>query len=225
MLGHDLRNPLNAITITVKLLLRGSVDERTARPLERILTSARRMSNMVTQLLDLTRSRLAGGITLQKQYVELGGLVTEVVDELRRAYPGRMVAWEPPPEVHVAADRDRLAQVVSNLLGNALEHGDASQPVTVELSTEDGDVKLIVHNQGPPIAPEIMPVLFEPFRATRGDRSRGLGLGLFITEQIVLAHGGKVEVSSTVERGTTFQVHLPRPVNEESEQPVRKVIP
>jgi signal transduction histidine kinase len=225
MLGHDLRNPLNAITITAKLLLRGTEDERATRPLERILSSARRMSNMVTQLLDLTRSRLAGGITIQKSAVELGALVTEVVEELRRAYPGRLVVWTPPAPLQVAVDRDRLAQVVSNLLGNALEHGDAAYPVTMDLSVIDGAVMLTVHNEGTPIAPEVMPVLFEPFRITRGDRSRGLGLGLFITEQIVLAHGGRVEVSSTAETGTTFQVQLPRDVNDESEQPDRKVLP
>jgi signal transduction histidine kinase len=126
--------------------------------------------------------------------------------------------------VLVSADRDRLAQVVSNLLGNALEHGDATRAVTVALVGGD-DVALTVHNEGPAIAPEIMPVLFEPFRVTRGERSRGLGLGLYITEQIVLAHGGRVDVSSSVEGGTTFVVHLPRFVNEEGQQPAQKVVP
>jgi signal transduction histidine kinase len=222
MLGHDLRNPLNAITITVKLLLRGTEDERAIRAMERILSSAARMSNMVTQLLDLTRSRLAGGITIQKRAVDLGALVTEVVEELRRAHPGRTVAWTPPAPLQVPVDRDRLAQVVSNLLGNALEHGDAAHPVTLDLSVTDGAVRLTVHNEGTPIAPEVMPVLFEPFRITRGDRSRGLGLGLFITEQIVLAHGGHVEVSSTAEGGTTFQVHLPRDVKDEQSNPTER---
>jgi PAS domain S-box-containing protein len=224
MLGHDLRNPLNAITITARLLARSPMSERDHTAVERILTSARRMSNMVTQLLDLTRSRLAGGIPLQKEMIDVVGIVSEVVDELRRGFPGRNIEWTPPAEVLVSADRDRLAQVVSNLLGNALEHGDATRPVMVTLQGGD-DVALTVHNEGPAIAEEIMPVLFEPFRVTRGERSRGLGLGLYITEQIVLAHGGRVEVSSSVEDGTTFVVHLPRFVNDEGQQPAQKVVP
>jgi signal transduction histidine kinase len=223
MLGHDLRNPLNAITITARLLLRSATGERDRRAAERIVTSAGRMSNMVTQLLDLTRSRLAGGIPLQKGSLDVSAVVSEVVDESRRAFPGRDITWTPPPEARVSADRDRLAQVISNLLGNALEHGDPARPVTVRLSVGE-DVALAVHNEGPAIPAEMMPVLFEPFRARRGERTRGLGLGLYITEQIVLAHGGHVEVTSTAERGTTFTVRLPLFVNEEGEQPAQKVV-
>jgi PAS domain S-box-containing protein len=223
MLGHDLRNPLNAITITAKLLLRTAGDPRERTAVERILSSSGRMSNMVTQLLDLTRSRLAGGISLQKTLIDLGAAVSEVVDEHRRASPGRDIVWSPPADVLVSADRDRLAQVISNLLGNALEHGDATRPVTITLAA-GADVALTVHNLGRAIAPDIMPVLFQPFRQTRGERSRGLGLGLFITEQIVLAHGGRVEVTSSDQQGTTFVVHLPRFVQDEHEQSARKVV-
>ncbi len=183
MLGHDLRNPLNAIMMTTRLLRRMATAPNEINAVERVRTSATRMSNMVGQLLDLTRSRMAGGIMIDKSPVDLCGVVSEVVDELRRAYPGRHIAWAGGAGVHADADRDRLAQVFSNLVGNALEHGDPARPVTVDLSTRREDVALTVHNHGPPIPSDRLPSLFEPFRRTgaRSERSRGLGLGLFIT--------------------------------------------
>jgi len=212
ILGHDLRNPLNAIMMTTRLLRRLANAPKEMTAVERVHSSALRMSNMVAQLLDLTRSRIAGGITVEKSPIDLFGIVSEVVDELRRAYPGREIAWTGGAGLHANADRTRLAQVFSNLVGNALEHGDPAHPVTVDLSGDDACVNIVVHNDGPPIAPDFLPFLFEPFRrpVVRHARSKGLGLGLFITEQIVRAHGGHVEVSSTVERGTTFTVVLPR---------------
>lgn len=212
ILGHDLRNPLNAIVITTRLLRRRATAPNELSAIDRVQSSALRMSNMVGQLLDLTRSRIAGGISLERQPTDLSAVVSEVVDELRRAYPGRQIAWTGDNSVAANADRDRLAQVFSNLVGNALEHGDPAQPVTVRLSGEDGSAVLTVHNEGPPISPDLLPVLFEPFRRNivRNERSRGLGLGLYITAQIVEAHGGHVDLASTTERGTTFTIVLPR---------------
>jgi signal transduction histidine kinase len=140
--------------------------------------------------------------------------VSEVVDELRRAYPGRVITWNGGAGVHASADRDRLAQVFSNLIGNAVEHGDPARAVTVTMKSVGDAVEIVVHNEGQPVAPEVLPFLFEPFRRTmaRSPGSKGLGLGLYITEQIVRAHDGRVEVSSTAERGTTFVVVVPRAV-------------
>jgi len=212
MLGHDLRNPLNAIVMTTRLLRRMATAPNEVNAVDRVLSSAQRMSSMVGQLLDLTRSRIAGGITIDKAPVDVSGLVAEVVDELRRAYPSRQIDWTGGAGLHAAGDRDRLAQVFSNLVGNALEHGDPARPVTIELRTEGNDVTLAVHNHGPAIPPEFLKFLFEPFRRTvvRSERSKGLGLGLYITEQIIRAHGGRVEVTSTAEHGTTFSVTVPR---------------
>ncbi len=210
ILGHDLRNPLNAVTMTATLLRRRGIDDGGA--LERILSSAQRMSNMVAQLLDLTRSRLAGGIALEAKPIDLGMVVSDVIDETRRAHPDREIRWESCGGANGLIDQDRLAQVVSNLVGNAVLHGDPSKPVTVTLTAAGSIMSLRVHNDGPPIPGQLLPVIFDPFRRTaaRDERSKGLGLGLFISHQIVVAHGGTIDVTSTDAAGTTFTVALPR---------------
>jgi signal transduction histidine kinase len=208
ILGHDLRNPLNAIEMSARLLKRKGNGE--TPQLDRILSSSRRMSRMVAQLLDLTRSRLAGGIAVEKRATDLSCVVSETVDELRVQRPGG-IRWEPPGELQGTWDPDRMAQVASNLISNALEHGDPASPVEVRLAREDRRAVLAVHSEGAPIPSDLMPVIFDPYaRVTaRNPKSKGLGLGLFITQQIIQAHGGSIEVSSTENDGTTFTVWLP----------------
>lgn len=210
MLGHDLRNPLNAVAMTARLLKRRGGAEPKA--VDRILSSAERMSNMVAQLLDLTRSRLAGGITVERKPVRLGEIVTEAIEELRLIHPQRTITWEARGDDRTLGDQGRLAQVVSNLVGNAVEHGDPGQPVLVALVATGDRLALTVQNPGPPIPPELLRVIFDPFRRTtaRGEQARGLGLGLFISQQIVLAHGGDIDVRSTAAEGTVFTVRLAR---------------
>lgn len=213
ILGHDLRNPLNAILMGANALRGSAASDSQAKTAARIIRSARRMAHMVTQLLDLTRSRLAGGITIERAPTDLSALVTTVVDELHAAFPGRVIDWEPPGRGIGEWDGERLAQVVSNLIGNAIVHGDPDRPIVVRFVEGSAHaVVLAVQNYGPTIPPELLPTLFDPYR--RGDareaQSKGLGLGLFIAQQIVTAHGGRIDVRSTPDEGTTFRVTLPR---------------
>jgi PAS domain S-box-containing protein len=217
ILGHDLRNPLNSISMAATLITRkGSADPQA---LERILLSTRRMSNMVGQLLDLTRSRLAGGIPIHTRPTDLRTVVGAVIEELALVHRDRDIRFEKAGEINGLWDVDRLAQVVSNLVGNALEHGDASKPTTVHLSAVEDTVRLTVHSFGPPISSDLLAVIFDPYRrrnAARSERSRGLGLGLFIAEQIVVAHGGTIDCKSTEGDGTVFTVILPRGIDEKA---------
>jgi PAS domain S-box-containing protein len=213
ILSHDLRNPIAAVQMGAEMLKRrlGSAPE--ARPfVERIASSARRMGNMVAQLLDLTRVRLGTGLTVERQAMNLTPVVLAVIDELRLVHPGRAIACDCESAVEGAWDGDRLAQVVSNLVGNALQHGDAARPVEVRLANTHSGAVFEVQSYGSPIAPDLLPRLFDPYRqgGIRGGKSSGLGLGLFITQQIVLAHGGRIDVRSTAAEGTRFTVTLPR---------------
>jgi signal transduction histidine kinase len=211
MLGHDLRNPLNAIQVAATLL-RETSHGRDTRVIDRLLSSSRRMSNMVGQLLDLTRARLGGGIAVERKRTSLAELVDAVVDELLLVHPGREILRRLAPDAAGEWDPDRLAQVVSNLVGNALEYGDPARPVEVRLHAQGEHARLEVHSHGPVIPPDLLPVIFDPFRRSdaRSLRSQGLGLGLYISQQIVLAHGGRIDVRSTEAEGTVFEVTLPR---------------
>jgi signal transduction histidine kinase len=210
ILGHDLRNPLNAILMAAQLMRLRPADAKTV---ERIQSSALRMSAMVMQLLDLARSRLGGGIEVARTDTDLALIVNAVVEELRLIHPEREIQVE-MDRTWGSWDGGRLAQVLSNLVGNALEHGIQAKPVSIRVVQTADEVTVSVRNEGPPIPPELLPTLFEPYRRVmaRGEGSKGLGLGLFITQQIVLAHGGRLDVHSD-DSGTTFAVVLPQLAN------------
>ncbi|NVB84994.1 MAG: PAS domain-containing protein [Kofleriaceae bacterium] len=212
VLAHDLRNPLNAIQLGASALA-GRQDQADAvsRVAQRIVSSAERMGKLIEQVLDLTRARAMGGIPVERRPMQLAPLVEAVVDEVRAAHPTRAIDVVVRGDCSGTWDPDRLAQAVSNLVGNAVTHGTAGTPVRVEL-VGGTDVELSVHNESAPIAPETLATLFDPFR--RGERSsqaapRGLGLGLYITDQIVQAHGGSIVAESDA-AGTRFRVTLPR---------------
>jgi PAS domain S-box-containing protein len=213
ILGHDLRNPLAAIDMGLGILRQRSDDSTSLRILERIESSSRRMSRMIQQILDLTRSRLAGGIQVNPQAMDLQSVLSSTVDELRTAYPGSVIELECPP-LAGKWDADRLEQVFSNLIGNALVHGGTDGSVSIAASSRDSVVSVTVHNEGPPIPEHLGHSLFDPFR--RGDResrsskTAGLGLGLYISRELVAAHGGSIEFESSPARGTTFCVTLPK---------------
>jgi PAS domain S-box-containing protein len=214
VLGHDLRNPLASIDVGLGILRQREVDPTKARIIARMDSSSRRMSQMIRQILDLTRSRLATGLEVYPKPMDLRDTLRSIIEELRAAHHGRDIqlrcesllgSWDP----------DRLEQVFSNLVGNAVLHGDPIQPVTVEAHQDGEAVCVEVHNEGPPIPDELQPSLFDPFRRgerdARSSKTAGLGLGLYISREVVLAHGGQLHFQSSAGRGTTFRVLLPHP--------------
>ncbi|MCP3137701.1 sensor histidine kinase [Pyxidicoccus xibeiensis] len=211
IVGHDLRNPLGNITLTTQLLLRReAVPDVVLTGVRRIATSADRMTRMIDDLLDFTRASMGGGIPLDRRPTDLCWLVQETVAEFELTHPGRVVLACARGAHTGAWDPGRLAQVVSNLVGNALVHGDEDSPVRVELRADGPDVELSVHNDGPPVPAELLPRIFDPFKqAGRDAGRRGLGLGLYIVQHLVRAHGGSITASSSAEEGTRFIVRLP----------------
>jgi PAS domain S-box-containing protein len=212
ILGHDLRNPLASINIGAGVLLQRSSDPADLRIVNRMRHSSQRMSRMIEQILDLTRTRLAGGLELNPQPLDLRDTIRRVVEELHVAHPSRSVTVISPP-LPGYWDRDRMEQVFSNLVGNALVYGDPAKPVDVRARIEGGLVVVEVHNEGPPIPDELLAAIFDPFRRGQQDshssKRAGLGLGLYISKEVTRAHGGDITVRSTATEGTTFQVTLP----------------
>jgi signal transduction histidine kinase len=210
ILGHDLRNPLSAISSAAELLIRREEAERITAPMSRVLSSAQRMSRMIDQLLDFTLLRIGGGVPLRPAEVDLSALVGDLVEELRVGMPDARVSLDVVGDLVVVWDRDRMAQVISNLLANALQHGTPGCPVSIVLDGSAADhVVVRVQNAGV-VDPALLPVLFEPFRGAKRTNQRGLGLGLFITHQLVLGHGGVVRATSNEADGTCFELRLPR---------------
>lgn len=216
VLGHDLRNPLGAILMAAQLILRreeDQKDEKVIRPARRILSSGERMARMIDQLLDFTRLRVGQGIPIARSTMDLGALCRVVVDELVGATPDHAITLDLKGELVGSWDPDRLAQVVSNLVANAIEHGRPNAPVHIVGDGAAPD-RVVLHVTNKGVIPEdVLPILFDPFRGAkqRPERTHGLGLGLYITEQIVRGHGGTVEASVATDREeTTFTVILPR---------------
>lgn len=211
VLGHDLRNPLFAITAGAELLVKRLQDERSLTIAQHILTSGQRATQLVRDVLDFARGRMGNGIVVNIQPCpDLDAALRHVVAELQRVYPQREVRLHIDDLQGVHCDRERVTQLLSNLLANALLHGDAQSPVDVSARINEQVFLLGVHNQGPPIAAPVMAQLFQPFsRPLQDTPQSGLGLGLYIANQIALAHGGRMEVVSTREAGTLFSLRLP----------------
>ena len=176
------------------------------------------MERMVGDLLDLTRSRLGGGIPIQRDSMDAEMMVRDVVSELTTVHPQGRVDVDVRGDVRGRWDEERLAQVMANLIGNALEHGAADAPVSVSLKGLEDEVTIAVHNQGEPIPPGLIARIFDPMKRRQTGIglapgvSPHLGLGLYIAERVVSAHGGTIDVASSASEGTTFTVHLPREV-------------
>ena len=212
IVSHDLRNPLNAISLSATLLEREAGNERITKTAHRIAAAADRASGMIRDLLDFTQARVGGGIPIHPQPLDFHEHVRRVVEEVRLAWPERRIGFQASGEGRGEADAGRLAQVVTNLVGNALQHSPPGTSVRVSSRGVDSSLMFEVHNEGPAISAELLPTLFEPYRqgAEAGAGRGSLGLGLYITQQIVLGHGGTLDARSTPEEGTTFTVRLPR---------------
>lgn len=210
MLGHDLRNPLAAILASAEFIQASTQEEGTRRSGARIVSSSMRMARMIDDLFDLSRSRLGGGIPIAREDTDFGALVERVVQEHRAAQPERRIELRQNGALVGDWDPNRLAQVVSNLIGNALVHGNSDGAVEVEVRAVDSaEVELIVTNEGE-ISAEQREHIFDPFKGARRDISNGLGLGLYIVEQITKAHGGRIDVRSSAEGRVAFHVTIPR---------------
>jgi hypothetical protein len=210
VLGHDLRNPLAAVDAGAKLLLKAPLDDRSASVVGLIQRSCTRMAGLIGNLLDFARGRLGGGLVLNRvAESRLGESLDQVVAELRAAWPDRAIRMETALDRPVFCDRDRVAQLFSNLLANALTHGAAGGPVEVRARSDDGGFELSVANPGEPIPPQTIDRLFQPFsRRADGMPNAGLGLGLYIASEIARAHDGTLSVSST-ESETRFTFRMP----------------
>lgn len=213
IVSHDLRNPLNVIRLNASLLARAPLAQEQAQRVQRIEASAASSERLIHDLLDLTRARLAGGIPVSRQPGDLGVILRHAVEELRAAHPGRAFFLEVHGDGRGQWDADRLAQAVGNLLRNAVVHGEPQAPISVRLADHGTWLEVSVHNDGQPIPPQLLPVLFEPMRQGApgsGAQERSIGLGLFIVDQIAKAHGGGVACRSSEAEGTTFTMALPR---------------
>ncbi|MGF6329607.1 signal transduction histidine kinase [Pseudomonas sp. BS3782 TE3695] len=216
VLGHDLRTPMCAILMGAEMLMRPQdLNERQERICTQIHASVNHANQIVENLLDLTRCNLGAGIKVVKEPTDLNPLCTLVVKELRASHPTARIDFESSAAVIGLFDPVRMGQVFSNLIGNALQHGDNQQPIKVVLFALESEVVFSVHNHGEPIPEDKIHLIFNPLESYSGHSERdhgpaaGLGLGLFIAAEIVASHSGKIEVESSLQCGTTFRVTLP----------------
>jgi signal transduction histidine kinase len=216
ILAHDLRSPLNAISMLGMLLERGAANDTVRKQSGQIQRSAKEMGAMIRELLDYTRTKLGKGIPVQPKACSLAAICRDAVDEVRSAQPERQLLLEVPEDVAAWVDDARLRQALSNLLNNAVQHGDPVAPISVLARTEGPDMVIKVKNHGEPIPAESLQVIFDPLvqLSTRSAAapevpSTNLGLGLFIAREVALGHHGTLDVTSDVANGTIFTMRLP----------------
>jgi signal transduction histidine kinase len=216
ILSHDLRNPLNCIRMAAHVVSAKKGDPASVQALSMIESSTDAITRLISDLVDFALSGLGRAMPLQRGPVDLEALCREVVDSSRTTNPGRTLRFQSSGDVTGVWDAGRLRQVVSNLVGNAVQHGSPEGPVDLSVASEGSTVVLSVHNEGAPIPPELLPTIFDPLvrydtRESTARRAQGsIGLGLHIVREIVNAKGGTVEVASTAQEGTTFTVRIPR---------------
>lgn len=208
--GHDLKNPLNAIVMATTVLAQLTNDEKIMGVIDRIRSSGMRMSRIIDDLFDLSRARVGAGIPIVRTPSNASEIVRRAMAEIDGAASTRPIVLEQEGDLNGNWDADRITQVLCNLLTNAIRHGQPATSISISLIGDENGVTIRVQNRGT-IPRHILPHVFDPFRSAENSAQRqGLGLGLYIVEQIALAHGGRVEASSDDENGTAFTVYLPR---------------
>ena len=216
ILAHDLRSPLSAIRMLGHLLEGGASTEKSREQAVQIQALSREMGGMVRDLLEYSRSHLGKGIPVQAKECNVAALCKEAMDEVRSAHPHRKLVLHAQEDLKGLADPARLRQALSNLLNNAVQHGDPDSTITLSAALEDGHITMRVKNFGEPIPAESLQVIFDPLvqlstgSAAKLDKtSTNLGLGLFIAREVALGHKGQLDVTSDVENGTVFTMRLP----------------
>jgi signal transduction histidine kinase len=211
IVSHDLRNPLGVVTMGTTLLLAQELTDSQRRLVSKIETAGRKASGLISDLLDFTAAR-GRGIQLSPESKDLHALVAQAVDDLQTTWPDRVIEHEQSGDATSRFDQGRVEQIVTNLIGNALQHSALATTVTVETRGEPGAIVFSVRNHGRPIPESVRATLFSPLRRgeNAGDRRGSVGLGLFIVYQLTLAHGGTIDVVSNEADGTRFTVRLPR---------------
>ncbi|MBK3468044.1 GAF domain-containing sensor histidine kinase [Pseudomonas shahriarae] len=211
VLGHDLRTPLSAIRMSADLLETKVEDKRSLNFIAAIRNSSVRMGVLIENILDFARGRLGGGIPVQRKLVDdLQRTLRMTLEEVQVSHPQATFIHRLDVPTGVYCDALRISQLLSNLLGNAVTHGSISEPIVLNAWAENDEFVISLTNQGTPIAPHLIPLLFEPFsRSEAGQRCEGLGLGLYIASQIATAHNGSLSVTSDSESGTCFVARFP----------------
>lgn len=220
ILGHDLRNPLGTVVSGASFLMQAvDLPPKYILVATRMFNSGKRMSKLINDLIDFTRTHLGPGIPIRVKQSSLVGLCEEVVNEARTFHPERSIELQVPGKLDAIFDEGRLAQAMSNLIGNAIQYSSPNFPVSVRLSSDNDTVSISVNNRGETIPPDKMASIFDPMvriashvsQMDQNDTERtSLGIGLYIAREIIHAHEGKLHVTSNMEDGTTFMVTMPR---------------
>lgn len=210
ILGHDLGTPIGAILMSAQFMAdTGDRSEQDLKLVKTIERSGRRMKEMVSDLLDFARTRFGDTIPVDPHEMDVGRMLRDVVSEVGASHPKSMPQLETSGPLRGEWDRQRLTQAVTNLISNAVEHGSNSGPIKVAARGSDREVVITVQNEGPPIPRDRLSRIFEAGTTSDPDR-RHLGLGLYIVDRIVTAHGGTINVESSEGQGTAFTVRLPK---------------
>jgi signal transduction histidine kinase len=216
ILSHDLRTPLGVVSMSAQLLLNiGELDERQKMLASQIYESTARITQIVNALLNVTHARFGSGPHIERVAMDMGIVAKQLVDELRAAYPARTINISASGDLEGEWDKARIGQIFSNLIGNAIQYSFKNSPINVIVKGSAKQVLLSVHNEGEPIPAEKTEIIFDALARAAKDEGENLatvnlGMGLYITKDIVVSHGGTIDVTSTKKDGTTFTIKFPR---------------